>query len=270
MTTQPDCWLRFASPHGARQGYVTGGNTIQPIDGDMFGTWSPVGDPIPLTEARLLAPVIPPTFYACGINYEGHWRTAADEFGLDLEATWPKYPEVGYRAQSAIVGPHDVIALPADAPPNVQAEGELAVVIGRRCKHATPETAMDCVFGYTIANDVSARDWQFQDRTFWRSKNSDTFKPMGPWIRRDVDLEAMETRVLLNGSVVERFPTNRMIHSIADYIVAITRYTTLAPGDVIIMGTDGHCPRLNAGDLISIDIEGIGTLSNLVIREDGP
>jgi 2-keto-4-pentenoate hydratase/2-oxohepta-3-ene-1,7-dioic acid hydratase in catechol pathway len=124
------------------------------------------------------------------------------------------------------------------------------------------------VFGYTICNDVSARGWQFQDRTFWRAKNSDTFKPLGPWIRRGVDLESLVTRVRVNGELRETFRTNAMIWSIADYIAAITRYITLVPGDVIIMGCDGHCPRIHAGDTVSIEIEGIGTLSNPVIKEE--
>ncbi|MBN8831415.1 MAG: fumarylacetoacetate hydrolase family protein [Sphingomonadales bacterium] len=265
MTT-PDRWVRFESAQGPRQGYIEG-ETIVPIAGDMFGDWRPEADPVPLTGARLLAPVIPPTFYACGINYAGHWRTAAEEFGLDLDKSWPKYPEVGYRAQSAIIGPGDPIILPADVPPNVQVEGELAVVIGRRAKHVRPEDALDHVFGYTIGNDVSARGWQFSDRTFWRSKNADTFKPLGPWIRRGVDLDSLVTRVSVNGELRESFPTNRMIWSIADYIAAITRYITLIPGDVIIMGTDGHCPQLNPGDTVSIEIEGIGTLSNPVVAE---
>lgn len=266
MTATPDIWLRFETPQGARTGYVAG-ETIVPITGDMFGDWQAEGDPVPLATARLLPPVIPPTFYACGINYAGHCRTAADEFGLDHDKTWPRTPEIGYRAQSAIIGPDAPIVLPADVPPNVQVEAELAVVIGKRCKHATPANALDHVFGYTIANDVSARGWQFADRTFWRSKNADTFKPLGPWIRRDVDLDALVTRVLVNGELRESFPTNAMIFSIADYIVAMTRYITLVPGDVIIMGTDGHAPQIHAGDRVTIEIEGIGTLSNPVQAE---
>jgi 2-keto-4-pentenoate hydratase/2-oxohepta-3-ene-1,7-dioic acid hydratase in catechol pathway len=264
MSSAPDCWVRFAAPCGPRQGYVVD-RRVQPIAGDMFGQWRDDGPDLALQDVTLLAPVIPPTFYACGINYEGHWRTASEEFGLDLEKSWPRSPEIGYRAQGAIVGPGDPVVLPVDVPPNVQVEAELAVVIGKRCKRAAPETALDCVFGYTIANDVSARGWQFQDRTFWRAKNADSFKPLGPWIRRGADLEAMETRVFVNGELRERFPTNRMIHSIADYIVAMTAYITLVPGDVIIMGTDGHAPQMHPGDVVRIEIEGVGVLENPVI-----
>jgi len=265
MTIVPDRWVRFLAADGPRQGYIED-ETILPIAGDMFGEWRADGAPVPLIDAKLLAPVIPPTFYACGINYEGHHKTAAAEFGLDLDKSWPKCPEIGYRAQSAIIGPGDPIILPVDVPPNTQVEGELAVVIGKRAKHVRAADALDHVFGYTIANDVSARGWQFQDRTFWRSKNSDTFKPIGPWVRRDVNLGTLVTRVRINGEVRESFPTNRMIWSIADYIAAITAYITLVPGDLIIMGTDGHCPELLPGDTVAVEIEGIGTLSNPVIK----
>lgn len=264
--TLPQRWVRYATPEGPRHGYVEGDGVV-PIAGDMFGAWRVDGAARPLAQVRLMAPVIPLTFYACGINYEGHWRTAAQEFGLDPDRSWPKTAEIGYRAQSAIIGPGDPIILPADVPENVQVEGELAVVMGRRARHIRADDALDHVFGYTIANDVSARGWQFQDRTFWRSKNSDTFKPLGPWIQCDVDLDALITQVSVNGIVRETFRTNAMIHSIADYIATISRYITLMPGDVIIMGTDGHCPRIAAGDSVSIAIEGIGTLSNPVIGE---
>jgi 2-keto-4-pentenoate hydratase/2-oxohepta-3-ene-1,7-dioic acid hydratase in catechol pathway len=260
-------WVRFAGADGPCVGRLDASDMVTPGAGDMFGGWTPSGEPVPLSSVRLMAPVIPPTFYACGINYEGHWRTAAEEFGLDPEKSWPKYPEVGYRAQSAIIGPGDPIVLPADVPPNVQVEGELAVVIGRTARHVAAADAFEYVFGYTIGNDVSARGWQFQDRTFWRAKNSDTFKPLGPWIVTGADPEAFQTSVSVNGTVRERFRTWDMIHSVAAYIEAMTRYITLVPGDVILMGTDGHCPRLEPGDIASIEIEGIGTLSNPVEKE---
>jgi 2-keto-4-pentenoate hydratase/2-oxohepta-3-ene-1,7-dioic acid hydratase in catechol pathway len=266
VTSSPDFWVRIETPQGARHAHLKGDDVV-PIEGSIFEEWRPAGDPLPLKEARLLAPVIPPTFYACGINYKGHWQTAAAEFGLDPDKTWPRTPEIGYRSQGAIIGPGQAIVLPSDVPENVQVEAELAVVIGRRASKVRAEDALDHVFGYTICNDVSARGWQFTDRTFWRSKNADTFKPLGPWIRRGVDLDRLVTRVSVNGELRESFPTARMIFSVAEWIEAITRYATLVPGDVIIMGTDGHCPAIVAGDVVSITIDGIGTLENPVLQE---
>ena len=149
-------------------------------------------------------------------------------------------------------------------------EGELACVVGRTAKHLTRDDALDCLLGYTIGNDVSERSWQAEDRTLWRAKNTDTFKPMGPWIETDFDLDAAMTRVRVNGRQVVEFRTGAMIFGVVDYLVEITRYITLHPGDVLWMGTEGHADPIGAGDTVDIEITGIGTLSNPVIAETGP
>jgi 2-keto-4-pentenoate hydratase/2-oxohepta-3-ene-1,7-dioic acid hydratase in catechol pathway len=261
-------WVRVTHEGAARYGRIVG-EGIALIDGTPFEGGALTGVTVPLKDTPLLAPVIPPTFYACGINYAGHAHTASAEFGKSLESFWPTSPEIGYRAQSAITGHGQPIVLPVDAPPNVQAEGELAVVIGRTVSKVSEADALACVFGYTICNDVSQREWQFADRTFWRAKNSDTFKPIGPWIVTGVDLEGMTTRIFVNDRLVEEFATNNMLFGVAKYISVMSRYITLVPGDVIIMGTDGTAPRIGPGDRVAIEIEGIGTLSNPVVRADG-
>lgn len=261
-------WVRVEAGGEPVHGLVEG-ESISLVQGSPFGEWRRDGRVLPLARTPLLAPVIPPTFYACGINYAEHARAASVKFGKPLEAVWPKTPEVGYRAQSAITAHLAPVVVPADASENVQAEGELAVVIGRKVKHVSEAEALDCVFGYTICNDVSQRDWQYADRTFWRSKNADTFKPLGPWIVTGVDLDKLHTRVLINGKVGAEFKTNNMIHGIATYIATMTRYITLVPGDIIIMGTDGEAPRFAPGDTVSVEIDGIGTLTNPVLREGG-
>ena len=141
-----------------------------------------------------------------------------------------------------------------------------AAVIGKQAKHLTEDNAMSCVFGYTIGNDVSERTWQRGDRTFWRGKNTDTFKPMGPYIETDVDLDAMETVIRLNGKEDLRFKTNDMIFGIAHYIAAITKYITLVPGDVIWMGTDGTSPDLVHGDVVEVELTGLGVLRNRLVK----
>ena len=176
-------------------------------------------------------------------------------------------PEIGYRAQNALIAHDEDVVIPATATEKIHYEGELVVVIGKKAKHLTERDAMSCVFGYTIGNDVSERSWQKADRGLWRAKNADTFKPMGPWIETDVDLDRMETIIKVNGKETGRFRTNDMIFGIVPFIVELTKYFTLWPGDVIWMGTDGASPDLKAGDVVEIDITGIGTLRNKFVAE---
>ncbi len=179
----------------------------------------------------------------------------------------PKQPDVGYRAVNALVAHEEPVVIPADAK-QIQYEGELAVVIGKRAKHLSEAEALSCVLGYTIGNDVSERTWQKSDRTLWRAKSTDTFKPMGPWIETDVDLDALETLVRVNGAETTRFRTNAMLFGVATYISTISRYVTLYPGDMIWMGTDGTSPDLKAGDVVEVEITGIGTLRNAFVAAD--
>ncbi len=157
--------------------------------------------------------------------------------------------------------------IPREATDAIQYEGELVAVIGKRAKHLSEAEALSCVLGYTIGNDVSERSWQKSDRTLWRAKNTDTFKPMGPWIETDVDLDKLETRVRVNGTELLRFKTNAMLFGVARFISTITRYITLHPGDVLWMGTDGSSPNLKAGDVVEVEITGIGTLRNPFVAE---
>ncbi len=154
-----------------------------------------------------------------------------------------------------------------DSSGKIQYEGELVAVIGKKAKHLSESEALSCILGYTIGNDISERSWQASDRTLWRAKNTDTFKPMGPWIETDVDLAALVTKVRLNGKQVAQFNTNEMVFGVATYISAMTQYLTLYPGDVVWMGTDSPNLDMVAGDTVAIEITGIGTLTNPVIAE---
>jgi 2-keto-4-pentenoate hydratase/2-oxohepta-3-ene-1,7-dioic acid hydratase in catechol pathway len=214
---------------------------------------------------KLLLPVVPPTFYAAGLNYAEHVKEAAEKLGLPVNL--PTQADIGYRANNALIAQGETIIIPADATDQVQYEGELVVVIGRKCKHLTRETALSAVLGYTIGNDVSERTWQKADRTMWRSKNTDTFKPMGPWIETDVKLQDLVTKVRLNGEQRIAFPTNHMIFGVVDFLVNMTTCLTLYPGDVVWMGTEGATANMKHGDRIEVEISGIGTLSNPVVRE---
>lgn len=255
-------WLRYSADGGTRYGIVEG-DRIREVEGTPFGDSRTTGRVVALADVTIEVPVIPPTFYCCGMNYRAHLAEAGAR-----TAEEPKRPEIGYRANSALIAHGQPIIIPEDATEAIQYEGELVVVIGRRAKGLAEAEALDCVFGYTIGNDVSERNWQKSDRTIWRSKNSDTFKPMGPWIETDVDLDSLETLVRVNGRETTRFRTNDMIFGVAAFISAITRYITLVPGDIIWMGTSGKSPNLLAGDEVEVEISGIGLLRNKLVRAE--
>jgi 2-keto-4-pentenoate hydratase/2-oxohepta-3-ene-1,7-dioic acid hydratase in catechol pathway len=257
-------WVRY--DHAGRTGYgILEGDRVAPVEGSPFESYRKEGAPLALSSVRLLPPVIPPTFYAAGINYSKHIKEAAALLGKTVDI--PKKPDIGYRAVNALIGEGEAIVIPKNSSGKVQYEGELVAVIGRKAKHLSESEALSCVLGYTIGNDISERSWQASDRTFWRAKNTDTFKPMGPWIETDVDLDAMLTRVHLNGKKVCEFQTNAMVFGIATFISAMTQYLTLYPGDVIWMGTDSPNLDMVAGDTVAIEITGIGTLTNRVVAE---
>ncbi|HEY6431780.1 MAG TPA: fumarylacetoacetate hydrolase family protein [Acetobacteraceae bacterium] len=259
-------WARFDNS-GTPTYAVVEDDVLIPVRGSPFATWERTGTRQKLAGTKLLPPVIPPTFYACGMNYAGHVREVAAKIGQ--EPNLPTQPDIGYRANNALIGPDDPIIIPADATDKVQYEGELAVIIGQQCKHLTRANALSAVLGYTIGNDVSERSWQRSDRTLWRAKNTDTFKPMGPWIETDVRLEELVTKIRLNGKQLIEFPTNEMVFGVVDFLVAMTRYLTLYPGDMVWMGTEGATADMKHGDVCEVEISGIGTLRNPVVREGG-
>ena len=266
-------WARFEHDGAATFGIVEE-DAIEAVEGTPFGEYRRTGNRRPIDGITWLPPVVPPTFYCVGLNYADHIVMEAKLRGV--EPVLPAKPDVGDRAPSALIGHRAPIVLPPDATERVEYEGELACVIGRTAKHLTRDDALSCLLGFTIGNDVSERSWQAQDRTLWRAKNTDTFKPMGPWIETDFDLDAAMTRVRVNGRQAIEFRTSRMIFGVVDYLVEITKYVTLHPGDVLWMGTEGHADPIRAGDIVDIEITGIGTLSNPVIAAsargglDGP
>jgi len=222
---------------------------------------------IPRSTATWLPPVVPPVFYAVGLNYTRHIEHAR-ALG-DPKAVMPERPEIGYRANNALTGHLSPIVKPREVTGRFEAEPELVAVIGRTLRRASRAQAAGAVFGWTIGNDVSARTWQHQDRTFWRSKNADTFKPMGPWIETDVDALAQTTTLRVDGAIRASFPTGAMVFDPYDYIVEMTRYLTLCPGDVLWMGAEATC-ALAPGNTVEVEISGIGVLTNPVRDEIHP
>jgi 2-keto-4-pentenoate hydratase/2-oxohepta-3-ene-1,7-dioic acid hydratase in catechol pathway len=251
-------WIRFSLQGHTAYG-ILDGDRISEVRGDPFHGYEKTTRTHSLGAVKIEVPVVSPTFYCVGLNYAEHIREAAAKLGV--AADLPKQPDVGYRAINALIAHGEPVVIPPGAN-KVQYEGELVVVIGKRAKHLSEADALSCVLGYSIGNDVSERVWQKSDRTLWRAKNTDTFKPMGPWIETDIDLGALETKVRVNGKQTTQFHTNAMLFGVATYISTISRYITLYPGDMIWMGTDGTSPDLKAGDVVEVEITGIGTLRN--------
>jgi 2-keto-4-pentenoate hydratase/2-oxohepta-3-ene-1,7-dioic acid hydratase in catechol pathway len=257
-------WVKYTDAGRTSWGIVEGDRVIQ-TQGTPFGEWQRTGNKHGLADVKVEVPLIPRTFYCAGRNYVKHLTEAAGENGA--VPSIPKRPEIGYRAQNALIAHDEDVVIPRDATEEVHYEGELVVVIGKKAKHLSETEALSCIFGYTIGNDVSERSWQRGDRTFWRAKNTDTFKPMGPWIETEVDLDAMETHVRLNGVVRTSFRTNAMLFGVARFLSTMSQYLTLWPGDVMWMGTDGSSPNLRAGDVVEVEITGIGSLRNRFVAE---
>jgi 2-keto-4-pentenoate hydratase/2-oxohepta-3-ene-1,7-dioic acid hydratase in catechol pathway len=258
-------WIRYS--HQGRTSYgILEGDRIVEVSGDPFAGYQRTKVVRDLKAVKVEVPVVPPTFYCVGLNYAEHIREMAAKHGI--KANLPEQPDVGYRAVNALIAHEEPVVIPSDAT-KVQYEGELVVVIGRKAKHLSEADALSCVLGYTIGNDVSERVWQKSDRTLWRAKNADTFKPMGPWIDTQVDLDKLETVVRRNGKETLRFRTNDMIFGVARYISTMSRYLTLYPGDIIWMGTDGISPDLAAGDVVEVELTGLGTLRNPFVAAQG-
>ena len=257
-------WIRFTA--GGRTAYgIVDGEQVAEVSGDPFAGYEPTSRRHALGAVKIEVPVIPRTFYCAGLNYGAHVIEQAQKRGIAPE--FPTQPDIGYRANNALIAHGEPVVIPHDASDKVQYEGELVVVIGKRAKHLSEADALACVLGYTIGNDVSERSWQRSDRTLWRAKNTDTFKPMGPWIETEARLDAMETIVRVNGRETIRFPTNDMLFGVAKYLSTMSRYLTLYPGDVVWMGTDGASPDLASGDVVEVEITGIGALANPFMRE---
>ena len=257
-------WCRFQSGPKVAYGIIDQ-NTVTEVTGSPFENYARTSSTYPLSAVKLLVPVIPPTFYAAGINYREHVTEMAKRRGVEPE--FPPAADVGYRANNALVATDESIVIPKDATELVQYEGELVAVIGKQCKRVSEDDALNYVFGYTIGNDVSERTWQRGDRTFWRGKNTDTFKPMGPWIVTGLNPDDLQVTIRLNGKEMFSYAVKDAIFSVRQFISRMSQYLTLYPGDVLWMGTDGATENMKDGDVVEIEVPGIGVLRNPVVRE---
>lgn len=258
-------WCRFLAGETICYGIVEDDDRVTEVAGSPFATYRVTSTQHPLSDVKLLAPVMPTTFYAGGLNYQAHNQWWAIYSGGKLSHR--SEPGIGYRTQNAIIAHEEAIVKPKDASDEFQVEGELVVVIGKPARKVSKADALNYVLGYTIGNDVSQRTWQIEDGSLWRAKNADTFKPMGPWIATGLDPNDLETTVRINDEVKIQFNTRDMIFDAATHIAQISRYSTLHPGDVIWLGSEGATPNMKPGDVVEIEISGIGTLRNPVVAE---
>lgn len=256
---------RFQQQDRVFYGLVEGEQVIE-LDGSPFTSYKPTSNAYLLSSLKILTPCEPRNFYCAGLNYAAHIEWAAKRKGLAVKL--PEKADVGYRSPNALCATDEAIVIPADATEMVQFEGELVAVVGKTAKHLTEENALSCILGYTLGNDVSERSWQKADRTLWRAKNCDTWKPMGPFIVTGLDPMNLDVEIRIDRKRVAGYNTSKMLFSAQRYIAEITKYMTLHPGDVIWLGTDDATePNLADGQVCEIVQEQIGVLRNPVVRE---
>jgi 2-keto-4-pentenoate hydratase/2-oxohepta-3-ene-1,7-dioic acid hydratase in catechol pathway len=248
---------------GVVDGGAAGGESaeleVAELAGHPFGAADAIrytGARYPLADVRLLAPVLPSKIVAIGKNYAAHAREMGGEP--------PAEPVIFLKPSTAVAGPVDPIIRPVALSKRVDYEGELAVVIGRVCRDVPADQAGAYVFGYTCANDVTARDLQATDGQWARAKGFDTFCPLGPWIETQLDPSDLEIRTTVNGEVKQESRTSLLLHAVPALVSYAAAVMTLLPGDVLLTGTPEGVGPLDHGDQVSVTIEGIGTLTNRV------
>lgn len=232
------------------------GDSVRPLAGAPWESTEAAGPAAPLSGVRLLAPTAPGKVIAIGLNYKDH----AAEFNKEL----PTIPMLFTKAITSVIGPGQAIEVPPDVG-RVDHEAELGVVIGRTCRRVSPARAMDHVLGLTCLNDVSARRFQKTDIQYTRAKGFDTFCPLGPWIVTGLDPADLAVRAEVNGRLAQDSRTSQLVFPVPELVSFVSRVMTLMPGDVIATGTPSGVGPLNPGDKVTIEIEGIGRLTNPVI-----
>ncbi len=245
---------RFRHRDAIRFGIVDEDDLVVLAGDPLYAGLDTTGERVPVAEAALLAPVIPRSKVVCvGKNYREH----AAEMGGDA----PAEPLLFLKPNTSVIGPGDAIVRPPQSE-RVDVEGELAAVIGRVAKNVPAERAADYVFGYTVANDVTARDLQRADGQWTRAKGFDTFCPLGPAIQTEFDAATARLQTRVNGQVRQDAPLSDMIHPVARIVAYASVVFTLLPGDVILTGTPAGVGPVQAGDVVEVEITGIGILRN--------
>jgi 2-keto-4-pentenoate hydratase/2-oxohepta-3-ene-1,7-dioic acid hydratase in catechol pathway len=246
---------RFSNGAEPRFGIVDGPELVVLKGHPLVAGYQTTGERVPLKEVKLLAPTIPSKIICIGKNFADH----AAEIGEEVT----EEPLIFFKPSSAIIGHGDAIVIPPQSK-QVELEAELCLVIGKLAKNVSVDKAMEYLWGVTIANDVTARDLQFGDGQWARSKGFDTFCPLGPWVETEFlpDGQVIESRV--NGEVRQNVAISEMVHSIPNIISYVSKNMSLLPGDIILTGSPAGISVIKSGDMIECEIEGIGILSTPV------
>ncbi len=256
---------RFRAGRRVAYGVVMGDEVVE-IRGSIYTRFRMTDTRHKLEDVKLLPPTEPTEMWGPGPNFLEHLAFAGSVLG-DAPMEVPRHPEPWVKARNALTGHGDPIIIPKDSSGDVHYEGEAVAVISKPCRRVTSTQARRYILGYTCGNDVSDRTWQREDWTFWRAKGSDTFAPVGPWIETDIDPQKMELIVRMNGEEVQRSFTKDMLFTFAEIVSYISQQVTLHPGDLVFSGANGTTTAMEVGDLVEVDIPGIGTLSNTVAKE---
>lgn len=252
-------FVRFAGERGPVYGLAEG-DTVRELSGTPFGEWAPTGETRPLEGLELLAPCRPTKLLAVGFNYRDH----AEEFRHPI----PEHPNIFLKPLSCLAGPGQGVLCPRELTGRVEYEAELVAVIGRRTRHVSREEAAGCILGYTVGNDVTARDLQSPAEQWSVCKGFDTFGPLGPWIDTEADpLAGLEISSFVNGQLRQRSNTRNLIFDPLFLVSYLSKAMTLEPGDVIFTGTPSGVGPVKPGDVMEMRIEGIGSLINPVLAE---
>ena len=260
-------YLRFVNKKGEDvYGIIEGEKVFETDLAPYEENAKKTGDEYLLKDVKILPPSDPQEIFCIGTNYMDHIRETKAKFGTELPI--PSSPIVFSKGRNTIAGHLDEVIYPTPVE-KLGYEGELGVIIGKKCYQVSKEEALDYVAGYTCANDVSARDFQFGDGQWTRGKGLDKFCPFGPVVTDEIDPFNTKIRTRLNGVTVQDGTTSDMIFSVPEIISFITEWITLQPGDLIITGTPDGVGQLKVGDEVEIDIEGIGVLKNTIVSAEG-
>jgi len=249
-------YVRFQTTEGVGYG-VLEGEQIAELAGDFLTTTERTGRVLALGDVQLLAPVQPTKVLCIGLNYRAH--------AAERNKAVPEEPMLFLKPPSAVVATEEAIVLPAIMR-DVEFEGELAIVIGRRAKHVSVAEARDVIFGVTVMNDVSERFYQVKDGQWGRAKGFDTFAPIGPCVATGLNYQDLHIETTINGDVKQSSRTSDMIFPVDELVSFVSQVMTLEPGDILTTGTPAGVGPLTPGDRCAITIEGVGTLVNPVIQ----